>query len=89
MLIGSILREKPQLAVTTRLIDVQSGKIIGSQQVTISSPTGYSILSTVLLVSYRAASSRHLPNRRDQVGRGSRNKISRGVPCLSGGGRTR
>ncbi len=34
MLIGSILQEKPMLAVTTRLIDVQSGKIISSQQVT-------------------------------------------------------
>jgi serine/threonine protein kinase/tetratricopeptide (TPR) repeat protein len=34
MLIGSILQEKPDLAVTTRLIDVQSGKILGSQQVT-------------------------------------------------------
>jgi serine/threonine protein kinase/Flp pilus assembly protein TadD len=34
MLVGSILQEKPLLAVTTRLIDVQSGKIIGSQQVT-------------------------------------------------------
>ena len=34
MLIGSILQEKPNLAVTTRLIDVRSGNIIGSQQVT-------------------------------------------------------
>ncbi|MEJ2104842.1 MAG: protein kinase, partial [Ignavibacteriaceae bacterium] len=34
MLVGSILREKPSFAVTTRLIDVQSGKIIGSQQLT-------------------------------------------------------
>ena len=34
MLVGSILQEKPKLAVTTRLIDVQSGKIISSQQVT-------------------------------------------------------
>ena len=34
MLIGSILQEKPILAVTTRLIDVRSGNIIGSQQVT-------------------------------------------------------
>ncbi|MCH7974852.1 MAG: tetratricopeptide repeat protein, partial [Bacteroidetes bacterium] len=34
MLIGSILQEKPMLAVTTRLIDVQSGKIINSQQLT-------------------------------------------------------
>src|SRR5208283_2199097 len=34
MLIGSILQEKPMLAVTTRLIDVQSGKIMSSQQVT-------------------------------------------------------
>ncbi len=34
MLIGSILQETPMLAVTTRLIDVQSGKIISSQQVT-------------------------------------------------------
>jgi serine/threonine protein kinase/Flp pilus assembly protein TadD len=35
MLIGSILQEKPNLAVTTRLIDVRSGNIISSQQVTI------------------------------------------------------
>jgi serine/threonine protein kinase/cytochrome c-type biogenesis protein CcmH/NrfG len=34
MLIGSILQDNPTLAVTTRLIDVQSGKIISSQQVT-------------------------------------------------------
>lgn len=34
MLIGSILQETPLLAVTTRLIDVQSGKIISSQQLT-------------------------------------------------------
>ncbi|HSD64380.1 MAG TPA: protein kinase [Ignavibacteriaceae bacterium] len=34
MLIGSILQEEPVLAVTTRLIDVQSGRIISSQQVT-------------------------------------------------------
>ena len=34
MLIGSILQEKPRLAVTTRLIDVNSGKILSSQQVT-------------------------------------------------------
>ena len=34
MLIGTILQEKPDLAVTTRLIDVQTGKILGSQQVT-------------------------------------------------------
>lgn len=34
MLIGSILQEEPLLAVTTRLIDVQSGKIISSQQLT-------------------------------------------------------
>ena len=34
MLIGSILQEEPELAVTTRLIDVQTGKIISSQQVT-------------------------------------------------------
>ena len=34
MLVGSILQEKPMLAVSTRLIDVQTGKIISSQQVT-------------------------------------------------------
>ena len=34
MLIGSILQEKPNLAVTTRLIDVGSGNIISSQQIT-------------------------------------------------------
>ncbi len=34
MLIGSILQEKPMLTVTTRLIDVQNGKIISSQQLT-------------------------------------------------------
>jgi hypothetical protein len=34
MLIGSVLEEKPTLAVSARLIDVQSGRIISSQQVT-------------------------------------------------------
>jgi serine/threonine protein kinase/tetratricopeptide (TPR) repeat protein len=34
MLIGSILQKKPSLAVTTRLIDVQTGNIISSEQVT-------------------------------------------------------
>ncbi len=34
MLVGSILQEKPTLAVTTRLIDVKSGRIISSQRVT-------------------------------------------------------
>lgn len=33
MLIGSILKENPVLTVTTRLIDVQTGKIISSQKV--------------------------------------------------------
>jgi predicted Zn-dependent protease/TolB-like protein len=33
MLTGSVLQEKPLLAVTTRLIDVQTGRILGSQQV--------------------------------------------------------
>ncbi len=37
MLLGSVLQESPSLAVTARLIDVQSGKIIGSQRL-----TGYS-----------------------------------------------
>jgi len=34
MLLGSILQMQPQLAVTTRLIDVPSGKILNSQRVT-------------------------------------------------------
>ena len=34
MVTGSILQEKPSLAITMRLIDVQSGRIINSQQVT-------------------------------------------------------
>ncbi len=34
MLIGTILQNMPSLAVTTRLIDVQSGNIIGSEQLT-------------------------------------------------------
>jgi serine/threonine protein kinase/Flp pilus assembly protein TadD len=34
MLIGSILQEKPFLAVTTRLIDAKSGKIVSSDKVT-------------------------------------------------------
>ncbi len=34
MLLGSILQTEPQLAVTTRLIDVRSGRIINSQRVT-------------------------------------------------------
>jgi len=34
MLIGSILREKPALAVTARLIDVKSGRIINAYQIT-------------------------------------------------------
>jgi tetratricopeptide (TPR) repeat protein len=37
MLLGSVLQQSPSLAVTARLIDVQSGKIIGSQRL-----TGYS-----------------------------------------------
>ena len=37
ILLGSIIQESPSLAVTARLIDVQSGKIIGSQRL-----TGYS-----------------------------------------------
>jgi len=37
MLLGSVLQRSPSLAVTARLIDVQSGKIIGSQRL-----TGYS-----------------------------------------------
>jgi eukaryotic-like serine/threonine-protein kinase len=37
MLLGSVLQESPSLVVTTRLIDVQSGKILGSQRL-----TGYS-----------------------------------------------
>jgi serine/threonine protein kinase/tetratricopeptide (TPR) repeat protein len=34
MLLGSILQEEPMLMVTTRLIDVQTGKIINSQRLT-------------------------------------------------------
>ena len=34
MLLGSILRKKPNLAVTTRLIDVKSGRIISSERIT-------------------------------------------------------
>ena len=33
MLVGSILKDNPRLAVTTRLIDVGTGKIISSNQV--------------------------------------------------------
>ncbi|MCI0595717.1 MAG: serine/threonine-protein kinase, partial [candidate division Zixibacteria bacterium] len=34
MLLGSILQKQPQLAVTSRLIDVKSGKILSSQRLT-------------------------------------------------------
>ncbi|HXF49484.1 MAG TPA: protein kinase [Verrucomicrobiae bacterium] len=34
MLLGSILQKEPQLAVTSRLIDVKSGKILNSQRIT-------------------------------------------------------
>jgi len=34
MLLGSILQEQPELAVTLRLIEVKSGKILGSQRLT-------------------------------------------------------
>ncbi len=34
MLLGSVLQTEPQLAVTTRLIDVKSGRILNSQRVT-------------------------------------------------------
>jgi serine/threonine protein kinase/Flp pilus assembly protein TadD len=45
MLLGSILQTEPQLAVTTRLIDVKTGRIINSQRV-----TGYSIKQIFPLV---------------------------------------
>ncbi len=51
MLIGSILQEKPMLAVTTRLIDVQTGKIISSQQVTnFKSERIFSLVDTLSLL---------------------------------------
>ncbi|MEJ2616362.1 MAG: FlgO family outer membrane protein, partial [Ignavibacteriaceae bacterium] len=50
MLIGSILQKNPDLAVTTRLIEVKSGKIISSQQVT-SFPTD-KIFSLVDSITY-------------------------------------
>ena len=45
MLLGSILQTEPQLAVTTRLIDVRSGRIINSQRV-----TGFSVKQMFPLV---------------------------------------
>lgn len=45
MLIGSILQREPELAITTRLVDVKSGRIINSQRV-----TGYSIATIFSLV---------------------------------------
>ncbi len=51
MLIGSILQEKPMLAVTTRLIDVSSGKIISSQQVTNFKPDRiFNLVDTLALL---------------------------------------
>jgi len=51
MLIGSILQEDPNLAVTTRLIDVQSGNIISSQQVTNFKPAQiFNLVDTLALL---------------------------------------
>ena len=50
MLIGSILQENPKLAITTRLINVKSGKIISSQQLTNFS--GNQIFNLVDSLSY-------------------------------------
>jgi serine/threonine protein kinase/Flp pilus assembly protein TadD len=51
MLLGSILQQDPLLAVTARLIDVKSGKIINSQRVTgFSSKQIFSLVDTLALL---------------------------------------
>lgn len=50
MLTGSILQMKPRLAVTTNLVNVRTGEVIGSQQLT--NFTGSQIFSLVDSLSY-------------------------------------
>lgn len=51
MLLGSILQKEPELAVTTRLIDVKSGRIINSQRVTgFSTKQIFSLVDTLALL---------------------------------------
>jgi eukaryotic-like serine/threonine-protein kinase len=51
MLLGSILQQEPMLAVTARLIDVKSGKIINSQRVTgFTSKEIFSLVDTLALL---------------------------------------
>ncbi|MCI0530932.1 MAG: protein kinase [candidate division Zixibacteria bacterium] len=51
MLLGSILQMQPQLAVTTRLIEVSSGKILNSQRVTgFSSAEIFSLVDSLTIL---------------------------------------
>ncbi|HEV8538973.1 MAG TPA: FlgO family outer membrane protein, partial [Bacteroidota bacterium] len=51
MLLGSILQKEPEMAVTVRLIDVNSGKIINSQRVTgFSTKQIFSLVDTLALL---------------------------------------
>lgn len=51
MLLGSILQKSPDLAITTRLVDVKSGKIISSQRVTgFTTKQIFSLVDTLALL---------------------------------------
>ncbi len=51
MLLGSILQTEPQLAITTRLIDVKTGRIVNSQRVTgFSAKQIFSLVDTLALL---------------------------------------